>query len=268
VVSIIYLSCHLLILPKVSYNGIINPLEVNSIMMNYLINMNRYLRITMLLSGFFGSFVLFYFTVNELFILLSFVFLGVLIASNVSHAKNYSSVMEKSLEKALMDKNFISDHYYLSDDYLSGIALNKEKSKIAIFKRFNIKEDFDSSFYDFSDIIECSIREDNATITKTSNSSLIKRTMVGGVLLGSLGSVVGALSSEKVSNEHVYKATLSLVFDDIDYPIREIDFLNSNMLVNRNSNLYQKVYDDLNRWYKTISIIIKRNEQDLNSKSV
>lgn len=266
--STIYFSCHLLILPKVSYNGIINPLEVNSIMMNYLINMNRHLRITILLSGFFGSFALFYLTVNGLFILLAFVFLGILIASNISHSKNYSSIMEKSLEKAFIDNNFISNHYYLSDDYLSGIALNKEKSKIAIFRRFNTKEDFESSFYDFSDIIECSIREDNVTITKTSNNSLIKRAVVGGVLLGSLGSVVGALSGEKVTTEHIYKATLSLVFDDIDYPIHEIDFLNSNMLINRNSNLYQKVYGDLNRWHKTISIIIKRNERELNSKLV
>jgi hypothetical protein len=78
--------------------------------------------------------------------------------------------------------------------------LNKEKSKVAIFRRFNTKEDFESSFYDFSDIIECSIREDNVTITKTSNNSIIKRAVVGGVLLGSLGSVVGALSGEKSNN--------------------------------------------------------------------
>jgi hypothetical protein len=199
---------------------------------------------------------------------LALVFLGILIASNVSHARSYSAIMEKSLEKALIKNNFHADVSYLSDDYLTGIALNKSEGKLAYFKRFNIKEEFQSSFYNFSDILECSIIEDGETVTKTSSSSLIGRAMAGGVLFGGIGAVVGGLTGEKIANEKIYKATLSIVFDDLDYPIREVNFLNSNMLVDRNSELYRIVFDELNRWHKTISVIIKRNENELNSKSV
>lgn len=237
-------------------------------MMNYLISMNRHLRISIFLSGFFISFIIFFATGNGYLILLALLFLGILITSNLSHAKNYSAIMEEDIEKALINSNFKADASYLSDDYLSGVALNKSEGKIAIFRRFNIKEEFTPSVYNFKDILECSIKEDEDTVIKTINSSLIGRAMAGGVLFGSVGAAIGGITGEKIASQKIYKATLSLVFDDIDYPIHEINFLNSKMLVDRNSELYQKIYSDLNKWHKTISVIIKRNERELNSKLV
>jgi hypothetical protein len=236
--------------------------------MNYLISMNRHLRLTIFFILIFTSFFLLIGTGNLIFAVLFFGFLGLLIATNVSHAKNYSNVMEKSLEKALIQYNFHADNSYLSDDYLSGIALNKTDKKIAVFKRFNIKESFSPSIYNFNEILECSIKEDGDTIIHTVSKSLIARSMAGGVLFGGIGAVVGGLTGEKVASEKIYRATLSLTFDNLDYPIREVDFLNSNMLVDRNSEIYRKIYDDLNRWHKTISVIIKRNEKELNSNTV
>jgi hypothetical protein len=234
-------------------------------MMNYLISMNRHLRITILLTGFFGSFLLFYMSTNGLFILLAFIFLGVLIKSNVYHARNYSDVMEKSLDKALIKNKIKADLSYLSDDYLSGIALNKNDQKITVLKRLNINEEFEIDVYNFSDILESSIQEDGEIVTKTSNNSLISRAIAGGILFGSVGAVIGGLSSQKVTSQHIYKATLSIVFNDIDYPVREIDFLNSKMLINRKSELYQKVHGELSRWHKTLSVIIKKNEINNNT---
>jgi 2C-methyl-D-erythritol 2,4-cyclodiphosphate synthase len=176
--------------------------------------------------------------------------------------------MEKSLEKALLQHNFHADISYLSDDYLSGIALNKTESKIAVFKRFNIKEEFSPSIYNFNEILECSIKEDGDTITHTVSKSLIGRAMAGGVLFGGVGAAIGGMTAERIASEKIYRATLSITFDDIDYPIREVDFLNSKMMVDRNSELYQNIYNDLNKWHKTISVIIKRNEKELNSKTV
>jgi hypothetical protein len=176
--------------------------------------------------------------------------------------------MEKSLDKALINSNFIADMSYLSDDYLSGIAINKLEKKIGVFKRFSRNEDFSPSIYNFNEILECSIKEDGDTVINTVNSSLIGRAMAGGVLFGGIGAAIGGMSAQKIASEKIYRATLSLTFNDIDYPIREVDFLNSNMLVERNSQLYNKIYDDLNKWHKTISVIIKRNERELNSKTV
>jgi hypothetical protein len=176
--------------------------------------------------------------------------------------------MEKSLDKALINANFKADTSYLSDDYLSGIAINKTENKIGIFKRFGINEEFSPSIYNFNEILECSIKEDGDTVINTVSKSLIGRAIAGGVLFGGVGATIGGMSAQKIASEKIYRATLSLTFDDIDYPIREVDFLNSNMLVDRNSQLYKNIYDDLNKWHKTISVIIKRNERELNSKTV
>lgn len=235
-------------------------------MMNYLINMNRHLRITILLSCFFGSYVIFFNTGNGLFILLGFVFIGILIASNVSHARNYSDIMEKTLEKVMIKNNFVPDTSYLSDDFLTGIAINESEQKLAIFKRDTINEDFSPTLFKFDDILECSIKEDNTIVTHASKGSAIGNAMAGGVLFGGIGAVVGGTLGEKVGHEKIFKSTLSIVVNDLQNPIHEIHFLNSNMLVERDSEMYKDIYYEMNKWHKRISVILKRNE--LNSMSV
>jgi hypothetical protein len=235
-------------------------------MMNYLINMNRNLRITILLTGFFGSFLLFYMSTNGLFIILAFIFLGVLIKSNVSHARNYSDVMEKTLEKALIKNNFIADSSYLSDDFLTGIAINEKEQKLAIFKRSSIKEELSPALFKFDDILEVGIKEDNTIVTHTSKRSSIGNAVAGGVLFGGIGAVIGGLSGEKVGYAKIHKATLTIVVNDLKNPIHEINFLNSKMLVDRDSEMYKDIYYEMNKWNKRISVILKRNE--LNTRTV
>jgi len=235
-------------------------------MMNYLINMNRHLRITIFLSLFFGSNIVFYNTGNGWFILLGFVFLGILIISNIFHASNYSDVMEKSLEKAIIKTNFVADSSYLSDDFLSGIAISESECKVIIFKRNDVNEELSPTLFDFNDILECYIKEDNTIVTHTSKSSAIGHAMAGGVLFGGVGAVVGGLSGKKIGYEKIYKSTLCIVVNDLQNPIHDIHFLNSDMLIERDSEMYQDIYYEMNKWHKRISIIIKRNE--LNSKSV
>jgi hypothetical protein len=170
--------------------------------------------------------------------------------------------MENSLEKAINKNHLKIDRYYLSDDYLSGIGLNKLDEKLFVFKRNNTKDNFLPYSYNFKDIMECAIQEDGLTITHAVNSSMIGRAMAGGVLFGGLGAVAGAITGEKTASEKIYRATLSIVVDDIDDPIKEIDFLNSNMSLSRESEIYKKIYSDLNKWHKTLSVIIKRNESN------
>lgn len=236
--------------------------------MDKLLSLNKNTRITLLLSGFLLFFILFLTTGKGIFILFYLGFIAVLIYTNIQYSKKYSSIMEMSLNKAISKHKFNSDYYYLSDDYLTGIALNSTDNKIAIFKRYNVNDNLSPTLLDFKDIIECSIVEDGETVTCTSKGSAIGHAVAGGVLFGGIGAVVGGLSGEKVASTKIYKATLSIVVDNLHDPIQEIHFLNSNMLVDRSSTLYQKVYSDLNKWHKTLSIIIKRNENELNSKTV
>jgi hypothetical protein len=234
--------------------------------MNYLINMNRNLRIGILLSCFFLSFLLFFVTVNGIFILIAFVFLGVLIASNVQHARKYSDVMEKSLEKALIKNEFIAESSYLSDDFLSAIAISEPEEKVAIFKRNNVNEDLKMKSLNFKDILECAIKEDGTTVTHTSKGSAVGNAFIGSVIAGGVGALIGAMATDKVTSDSIHKSTLTIVVDDLNEPIHEIHFLNSNMSVDRDSEMYQNIYYEMNKWHKKISIILKRTE--LKTRSV
>jgi hypothetical protein len=180
--------------------------------------------------------------------------------------KNHSEIMEQSLEKALIKNKFKADISYLSDDYLSGIAINKNEHKIGVFKRFNVKEDFSPSIYNFNEIVECSIKEDGDTVINTVNQSFINRAIAGGVLFGGIGAVVGGLSGEKIGYAKIYKSTLSIVVNDLNNPIYEIHFLNSKTLIDRDSEMYKDIYYEMNKWHKRISVILKRNE--LNTRTV
>lgn len=226
-------------------------------MINRLVNMNRRPRIAMLLFGFILSVIFMPFVGNFWFIffILAFTFLGLLIYTNGIYDRSRGQLLEKSLDKALINLGIHADDSYLSDDYLSGIALDQDKETLIILVRQNINSNFNSVTFDFKDIMECSIIEDEETITKSSKSLAIG----GALVAGGTGAVVGGLLGDKHSNEKVLKATLSIVVDDIMNPVHEINFLNSNILVDRNSELYQTVYKDIYKWYKRIGVILKRN---------
>lgn len=232
---------------------------------NKLINMDKHLRIFILFSCFLISFFLVF--VTPWFFLLMFTFLGLLIYTNIKHSEQHHNNIEKSLDKALTQNNFIADDSYLSDDYLSGIAINKNQNKIAILSRKNTQDDFNFHLIDFKDIIESAIIENDETITKTSKGSAIGGAIVGGILAGGVGATIGGLSATKKSRERALKLTLSLTVDDLTNPTYEINFLNSNTAIPKDSEIYHKIYSDINKWHKTISVILKRNEK-LNTQSV
>lgn len=233
-------------------------------MINRLINMDRYLRITLLFSCFLLSFGLAF--VTPWFFLLMFAFLGLLIYTNIKHSEQYHINIEKSLDKALIQNDFSADDSYLSDDYLSGIAINKDQNKIAVLIRRSTQDNFNFRLIDFKDIIESAIIENDETVTKTSRGSAVGGALVGGVLAGTAGMIIGGLSGKKISRENVLKVTLALTVNDLSNPVHEINFLNSNMTIPKDSELYYKIYTEVNKWHKTISVILKRNEQ-LNTQS-
>jgi hypothetical protein len=227
--------------------------------MDSLVNMNKNLRIGLFFSTSILFFIIFISTGQGIFIFLSMLSIGVLIYSNVIYARKTLNEMQSSLGAILGKINFTADDSYLSDDFLSGIALNKEINRLVIIQRKSVNDEFIPYFYDFDEILECSIMEDSETIT--SNGSVVSRAMVGGIIAGGIGATVGAVTANKISKEQIYRATLTISFDNLDYPFHEIHFLNSQMLMNRNSKRYQEIYNELNKWYRILSVIIKRNEK-------
>ncbi|NEZ02212.1 hypothetical protein [Heyndrickxia shackletonii] len=229
-------------------------------MMDKLIEMDKNLRIGLLLTAFFLSFIIFFATSSGWFVLLGFVFIGILIVSNIKYDKKYRENIESSLEETLNQYGFVSDVSYLSDDYISGIAINESTQKLALLKRNARNQPFVFKTFDFNEVLESEIIEDGASITKTSRGSQIGGAIVGGALAGGVGAVIGGLSAKQTSNERVYRVTLNIVVNDLLNPIYEINFLNVTNPLDKNSELVRGMYSDINKWHKMISVILKRNQ--------
>lgn len=233
-----------------------------TVLINSLIQLDKNVRIGVLFAGFALFIILMPFFGELWFIslLLSFTFLAILIISNGVYARKFSNHIEASLGSVFSQNEFSPDDSYLSDDYLTGIAINESQNKIALLYRRNVNEDFTFSKVSFNEVLECSIAEDEEVVTKVSKGLAAGGLLVGGVTGGILGGVLG----DKNSKTKIYKASLSLTLDNISSPTFTVNFLNSKMLVDKNSDLYQRIHQEMFKWNQRMAVIIKRNEPNSN----
>ncbi|QJI52489.1 hypothetical protein [Psychrobacillus phage Perkons] len=150
------------------------------------------------------------------------------------------------------------DDIAFDENHLNGIMINEKDNIICIFKRHKSGEDFIYKVINFKDILESGIVSDGQTITKTSTSSMIGRSLLGSVF-GITGAVVGGLSANKSSNEQVKNMKLSIVLDDLSHPIRDIVFLQSDKYLGTDNHSVKLANLKCEKWHKRISVIINRN---------
>ena len=228
--------------------------------MNRLVNMNRRLRIAIFYSAFL-IFVIMGIIVDSLLVCgLGLVCLGVLIYTNIKYDGIYYKKLADSFIDSLEEHNFVYTDSYLTKDYLSGIAINTHDEKIAILNRTDRSEGFRLEIINFKDIIESTIVEDNVTITKTSKGGLIGGAAIGGMVAGGIGAVVGSMAGGKTSSDSVLSVTLSIVVNDLNNPIHDVNFLSITSPIKKDTAYYRQINTDITKWHKTISVILKRNE--------
>lgn len=93
-----------------------------------------------------------------------------------------------------------------------GIACDSEAKKIATISSAGL------SIHGFDELLSCSTIIDNETMTSTSRGSQVAGAIVGGVLLGGVGALVGALTSQKKSQTTIKNVQIRLVFNSLDNP--------------------------------------------------
>ncbi|KAA9007393.1 hypothetical protein F4V43_02580 [Paenibacillus spiritus] len=157
--------------------------------------------------------------------------------------------MEASLNKF---SDFPSTQRFDAVDSI--ITINENLSQIAIaYKDYAFR-------YNFSDLVESEILQDNTSITKTSRGSQVGGALVGGVLAGGLGAVIGGLSGTQTSNTIIKSLSLRIIVDDLNKPVHIINFLQNN---NQKSNYpcVKEAIDNIQHWHSIMSVIINRNEK-------
>lgn len=228
--------------------------------MDKLINMNRRLRIGIFSSSF-VILILAGIIIDSIFVVgLGFVTLAILVYTNMKYDDIHNKKLSNSLKESLEEYNFNYTDSYITQDFLSGIAINTENEKVAILTRHNNKSKFQLDEINFSDILESKVIEDNITVTKSSKGGLIGGAAVGSMVAGGVGAIIGGLSGNKVSRDSVLSMTLEIVVNDLSNPLHEIKFLYSPTPIKKDTVFYKQIHSDINKWHKTITVIMKRNE--------
>ena len=121
-------------------------------------------------------------------------------------------IKHEEYKKQLIDKygpitRIISNNLY-NDDFIMNY------DEIFVFEKPK-KIIFDKKEYDFSDILSCSLYDENhkdippTQVTRTNTGSMLGRAAVGGLTLGVAGAVVGAMTAKTESTSSVDSSYIS-----------------------------------------------------------
>jgi hypothetical protein len=87
------------------------------------------------------------------------------------------------------------------------------------FPNYDPNSDAFFKIFSYRDILESEVLEDGHSVTKTSRSSQLAGTLVGGLLLGGVGAIIGGLSGKKTTHKKVTRIELKVVVNDTSHPI-------------------------------------------------
>lgn len=172
---------------------------------------------------------------------------------------------KKQTTSELEAMNFTSENRYISDDGLSGLAVDEKHKIVCIVSskammtsgilRYekNVANKYEVKY---SDIISSEIIENGETITKTSRTSQVGGAIVGGVLLGGIGAVVGGLSGKTSSREKIKQIALRIIVNDISSPSHNIVFLNVETM--KGGSIYNGAIDKARHWHGVIESVIRQ----------
>jgi hypothetical protein len=138
----------------------------------------------------------------------------------------------------------------------SAIVYDQENNHLFIYDKghtHNIK---------INDIYQSEIIEDGQTISKVSRSSQIAGSIIGGLIAGGTGAIIAGVSATRVKDEKINKMELQLVVNDVNNPIRKVEFFNAGdgLKIKKSSDEYKVRYNQILEWQKLMEILIKQNE--------
>ena len=176
------------------------------------------------------------------------------------------SLIITEINKAKLNKyidnipDFIFSHKFIGEDAKSAIAIDEtRKALILLSKTSNniLKESFE-----FEKIISAEIFEDGDSIStiEADRGSQLSGIAIGGIIGGSVGAAIGGLSGKRTSKQTIKIKNLDLriTVNDFKNPLRVIKFL--NIETEKNSDVYKKAAQELNKWMSIFKIICKEIE--------
>jgi len=169
-------------------------------------------------------------------------------------------------ESAIKNKENIDKSKKILDEFLTQYSVDKtlkvKDTNFAICQKDNVLLIYDSlsmlnnnlkyQAIPFNSIIECEIIEDNSTIMKSG----LNRAIVGAAIAGTTGAIVGVATRK--TSDVVNNLSIRIITNEVLNPHHEIKIITET--INRNSDEYKQLYDNVQEIYSSVIAIIQSNK--------
>lgn len=140
----------------------------------------------------------------------------------------------------------------------SGLAVDEPRKKICLIT--NNGAALSERIISYKDILSVELFEDGTSITKTVRSSQIGGAIVGGLVLGGVGAIIGALTGKTETSGKIKRIDLRLIVNDTKAPLHDVAFM--NVKGKKDGMIYTQAIQQARRWHGIIEVLIKRADAE------
>ena len=237
------------------YNGIINKFHRGDFMKKF--------NPTLYILGFLACILIGVIADITFLVILGFAILATMfIVQSSSNKTNKSTTVEQA--KSIFDENEVTN-FVVGDDNLTAIGIDETKMEIIHLSRPYLTDSFKQTKIPFPKVLEVKLIEDDQVVTSVNRAGQVGGALVGGMLAGGVGAIIGGLGASQRSDKEVKKINLEIVIDNITSPILNVSFMNEDLPIKNYEPKYKTKYEVANKWYRSFTVILKRNELNQNN---
>lgn len=191
-------------------------------------------------------------------------FIVVLIMAAPSYGESLDEKRNK-IDTQLNELNIDTETYFLKNNQIK-IGVDVKQRKVFEVGLEDKTYEAKLQLIDLNNVIDVEIIEDNQVINKVSNSSMISRALVGGVLTGGVGAVIGGNTAKSNVTNTVKLISFRFKMNDMDNPYYDIIVFSHSKGLDRGSALFKSKYKEILDLFGRIELVLGQGETYSNIK--
>jgi hypothetical protein len=152
---------------------------------------------------------------------------------------------------------FQANRKTFGEDGLQGILIDENARKVCLTA---VGPPPWVKVFEYRDILAVEILEDGQSLTKTIRTSQAAGAILGGLLLGPVGALAGALTAGKKTVNKVRSVDLKIVVNDSSRPVHVVKFLQGEC--DRTSFVYGSAIAEAREWHGLLMVLIEQADRE------
>lgn len=184
--------------------------------------------------------------------------------ANLYFSNKYDKFVKNFKEYISQIDNFSPSQYIVSTNFKSGIVFDEKNQSICLLKI--LEDEFSNRIFTYKDLVSVEFVENGSVINNTVRTSQIGNALVGGLLLGGIGTVIGGLSGEKKQSKIIDSIVIRIIVNDTKEPVFELNFTKNDVSIESKVKQidYNETIKKARHWHSLIEVLIKRADTEDN----